>query len=130
MCRQIRIGDNLLILQKTKFGWIVAGSYDCFPHDNKTHCNFATNDDISRQLSKFWQREGIIFFPALTPDESKCEQIFSNTVSRHGSGRFIVSIPFKRSVSELGDSTQIADRQFHCLERRLQRNPKLKKNYI
>lgn len=127
---QFRLGTNLPVLQKTKFGWIIAGSYDQFSQSAKTFCNFAVNDEISQQLCKFWQCEELTSFPTFTPDERKCEQIFSNTLSRHVSGRFIVSIPFKRSVSELGDSKEIAERQFLSLERRFQKNPKLKENYI
>lgn len=44
-------------------------------------------------------------------------------------GRFIVSLPFREAVKDLGESRNIALRRFLTLERRLNANKQLKNNY-
>lgn len=128
---QVRLGKNLPILQKTKFGWVVSGQYNQFPQFNTTHCNMNTeNDALAEQLSKFWQYEDVSPLPILSPEEQECENIFVNTHRRDDSGRFIVTIPLKQSTSHLGDSRQTALNQLHNLERRFEKNPNLRKEYI
>ncbi|XP_072390901.1 uncharacterized protein [Diabrotica undecimpunctata] len=65
----------------------------------------------------------------LSNEEQQVEEHFINTVQRDTSGRFIVSVPLKEPISRLGNSKDIAMKQFYSLERKLAVNPQLKKLY-
>ncbi|XP_033228509.1 uncharacterized protein LOC117180229 [Belonocnema kinseyi] len=62
-------------------------------------------------------------------DENLCESLFSKTVKRDANGRFIVTIPLKGNLDQLGESKEQAERCFLNLERKLERKPELKKEY-
>ncbi|GBP88526.1 hypothetical protein EVAR_64970_1 [Eumeta japonica] len=62
----------------------------------------------------------------LTPEENECELIYSSTVKRESSGRYVTVIPFKGDPNTLGDSLQSATRKYYCLERKLLSNPQIK----
>lgn len=124
---QIKLGPNQPILQKTKLGWIISGPVG-LSYSNKVVCN--VSKDLEMQLTKFWEQEE---FPDRKPwsqEELACENHFINNTKRNEDGRFIVKIPFKRSVSNLGDSQQQAKRRFWSLEKRLQADQNLKHEYV
>lgn len=59
-----------------------------------------------------------------------CKAFFEKTVNRNEEGRFIVNLPLKNNFREkIGNSYEIAKRRFLSLEKRLQNNLKLKKDY-
>lgn len=134
---QERLGPNLPILQNSQFGWIIAGN---LVYNNKQGKNnnsstslncFSLDADIDKSIQKFWQLEevsnkGII----LSKSEQYCEELFQKTTKRDASGRFIVNIPFKNSLKELGDSREMACNRFYTLEKRLNNNFELKNNYV
>lgn len=126
---QISMGVNKPILQKTKFGWIVSGPIGV-ETPNKTHCNFSENFDIQQQLTRFWEIEEGCPIKTRSYEEEACEAHFTKTTKRDSNGRFIVSIPFKDSVENLGDSRKQAEKRFLNLEQKLQLNPELKNRYI
>lgn len=59
-----------------------------------------------------------------TKEEELCEEHF---VSK---GRFIVQLPLKGKILELGDSRDIAERRLRAIERKLDKNPTLKTAYV
>ncbi|KAB0801397.1 hypothetical protein PPYR_05751 [Photinus pyralis] len=116
------------------FGWILQGSASVLRNsiDNATPFSFHVFAQISlnRTLQKFWEVEQVPKSTViLTPEEQLCETIFSNTVKREPSGRFIVSLPFKASQPVLGDSYSQAKRRFLSLENKLAKNPSLRIAY-
>ncbi|XP_018371752.1 PREDICTED: uncharacterized protein LOC108766753 [Trachymyrmex cornetzi] len=110
-------------IQKTKLGWIISGQIFNNHQSNKSHiCHLATMDDLNNTISKFWQTENNycneIF--TLLPEERECETQFLQTTTRNSDGRYIVKLPIKEeSMSQLGNSKEIAKRRFYALERRL-----------
>lgn len=60
----------------------------------------------------------------------ECEMHFEETYKRDSNGRYEVRMPFSTNHTELGDSLEAAPQHFKGMERRLQRNPKLKHDYI
>ncbi|MGR0260498.1 hypothetical protein, partial [Klebsiella pneumoniae] len=82
---------------------------------------------LELKLSKFWELEEVKTASLLTPEEKKCEEIYSSNVSRDKLGRYIVPLPFKSL--RLGDSYQRSFNQYMSLERRLNRQPELKAAY-
>ncbi|XP_041985115.1 uncharacterized protein LOC121737513 [Aricia agestis] len=59
----------------------------------------------------------------------ECEEHFRATTVRDNSGRYIVALPFCGDPYSLGDSYAVALRRFHCLERKLNSSPNLRRAY-
>ncbi|KAH9632754.1 hypothetical protein HF086_006454 [Spodoptera exigua] len=59
----------------------------------------------------------------------ECEEIFVNSLTRDGTGRYSVDLPFSADPTELGDSFKTAKRRFLYLERKLKAAPQLRLEY-
>jgi len=70
----------------------------------------------------------VIYIDYLEKGE-KVEQHFLTTHFRDPDGRYIVELPFKHDCQEFGDSLQEAVSRFLAVERRLQRDMELRKQY-
>lgn len=73
------------ILQKTRFGWILAGRLGpSSSQDRSVHAFHAsiTNSQLNEQLTRFWQIEEIDNERHLTPEERQCEQHFLDNITR------------------------------------------------
>ncbi|XP_076237863.1 uncharacterized protein LOC143181365 [Calliopsis andreniformis] len=83
-------------------------------------------------LRGFWTQEEISIAPssALTPEEAQCEKHFVSTHFRGRDGRFIVRLPVKQMVNNLGDTRTPALRALIRLERRFNFNPSLENAYL
>lgn len=125
---QIKLGTALPILQKTYLGWIISGPTGPHPN-NQVQCHHSIENELNDQLVKFWEIDNYPTDKVFSPEESACEAHFVEHTRRDNNGRFIVSIPFKEPPSLLGDSFSIAQKRFFALERRLQANPMLYKEY-
>ncbi|CAF4751000.1 unnamed protein product [Pieris macdunnoughi] len=129
---QISLGENKPKLIYSKFGWLVSGpmtlampSVKC---NKKSVCHFS--QEIKDSLSKFWDLENFIMPKrSLSTDEQICEDSFNENTIRLPSGRFQVKMPLRESPEALGDSYSLAKRCFLNLERRFQKQPKLKEMY-
>lgn len=135
---QIKLGNNQPILQKTKLGWILGGpisesfnnSLTCL--SNQTLClkTQIHEELIDNKISKFWELEECLSESANYSIEEKfCEEHFNKTFARDNSGRFIVSIPFKDNVCDLGTSRDLALKRFYSIERKLNKNSAIKTQY-
>ncbi|XP_054083385.1 uncharacterized protein LOC128920327 [Zeugodacus cucurbitae] len=128
---QIKLGNNLPILQKTLLGWVVSGRYRTNTNALNTKCLFVSEESIDSKLEKLWHIEEIATKPDVwTREQHSCEKLYNDTVSRSLNGRIIVNIPFKDDPSCLGESYNTALRRFNALERRLQQLPILRKQYV
>lgn len=65
----------------------------------------------------------------MNEEDTFCENNFIETTTRHKDGRFIVNIPFKDEVTNLGDLKALATKRFYCLERKLEKNVEIKTQY-
>ncbi|XP_050063272.1 uncharacterized protein LOC114130946 [Aphis gossypii] len=134
---QLRPSSGGPIYQETCFGWVVSG-----PADNvidaggwtasAVNLSLAENKetDLEQSITKFWKLEEYESKSAYTKEEKECEAHFNKNLNRDESGRFIVKLPFKVNAPKLGNSYNIAERRFLLLEKRLQRDPKLKQDYV
>ncbi|XP_059221596.1 uncharacterized protein LOC131996159 [Stomoxys calcitrans] len=66
----------------------------------------------------------------LSPAEDQCESHFVHHVQTSVDNRFIVSLPFRENPQTLGQSQCLAYHQFISLERRLQKNPEIRTQYV
>ncbi|XP_024939622.1 uncharacterized protein LOC107266569 [Cephus cinctus] len=64
-------------------------------------------------------------------EKDPAEQHFRETITRDETGRFVVSIPFKETeLSLLGLSREMAYKRLLSIEKRLDKYPELKKQYV
>lgn len=120
--------NNDFFLQKTRLGWIVAGGTNFSPDlkTRKSKCMLLEVNDI---LEKFWQTEEIGPTCENSNEESLCEIHFKKNIKRNENGRYIVSLPFRDNIKNLGESRNLALCQFFSLQKRFKSDPQLKKEY-
>lgn len=128
------------IAQKTKIGWIISGACENVEQihvnlnqgkDNELLCTLS-QVDLSSQIKAFWEMEEPPYVKEWTEAEKACDDYFTRTITRGQDGRFIMRLPFnfdRNSPEFLGDSIVAAKRRWLSLERRLERDPKLKSEY-
>lgn len=120
--------NNLPILQNTKLGWIVAGQlpFNNTPLNTRSyHCC-----ELNEQLQNLWKLDEFSANTSiLSDDEQFCEDNFNQTTKRDNDGRFIVKIPFKNNLNQLGETKNFSLKRFYSLEARLNRNPQVKEMY-
>ncbi|XP_018373070.1 PREDICTED: uncharacterized protein LOC108767604 [Trachymyrmex cornetzi] len=122
-------------LQKTRLGWIVAGRIGISSHIPRGIRSFhatISNAQLHEQLGRFWQQENSSNNSSNhTLVEANCEQHFLNNVSRDPNGKFIVKLPLKEQlITKIGNSRDTALKRLRGIERRFQRTPNLKAQYV
>lgn len=113
-----------LYLQKTRLGWVVAGGMP----SRGTPKNTCHLSNLEVQLAKFWEIEEIPVDKPKSIQEIECESHFVRT-ARGDDGRYIVRLPFRKTDVRLGESRTAALRRLSALERRLESNTILKREY-
>jgi len=86
---------------------------------------------LEKLLTKFWEVENVPT-KRLKESNSYCESNFLKATTRDASGRYVVTLPFRKPEnfgSELGHSRSIALAQFLRNENRLKRDFALKEQY-
>ncbi|XP_055714338.1 uncharacterized protein LOC129808581 [Phlebotomus papatasi] len=100
-----------------------------FPRQNPyEYCSLSTTV-LNKTLQRFWELENVPQEETITDDHVATENHFTTTYSRNPEGRFIVKLPFRKNPNLLGDSRPLAVRQLLALERRFEKNPKLRSLY-
>ncbi|XP_071646595.1 uncharacterized protein [Temnothorax longispinosus] len=127
---QIKLGKSLPILQKTHLGWAVSGDVALSDPPSLSICCFSSEAKICNQIEKFWKIEEVDHKTAISSNDEACERHFMETHWQDDTGRFTVSLPFQGDPSELGESRSYALKLFHKLERRLEKNAKLREDYV
>lgn len=118
---QFHLANSKVVLQKSKLGWILAGKMNLPMYSHRTsssslntsinlHVLENSNEELlQNQLEKFWHlEEKSTVKPVLSEEELYCEEHFRSTFKRDLSGRFVVTISFNDSLSQLGNSKQFA----------------------
>lgn len=87
-------------------------------------------DSLSENLCRFWELDELPSAECPSLEDAECERLFHETHFRDEQGGYVVCLPRKRDVSDkLGESRNGALRLLGSTERRLGRNPVLKKKY-
>lgn len=131
--RQINLGQNYPILQESRLGWIIAGPVQNIKYKSQrllSNASTISNTDLNKSLTKFWEIEDEQYIKHYSTEELQCETHFQETHKRDKDGRFVVRLPFNEKITQLGESRQSALNRFHALERRLNKNPMLKQQYV
>ncbi|XP_055632599.1 uncharacterized protein LOC129773073 [Toxorhynchites rutilus septentrionalis] len=123
------LGENLPILTESVFGWIVCGGISVPNHGIHINCNVSASEKLDDLIARFWFCEEI-GSTKYSPEETRCELFYQQTVRREANGRYIMSLPKDEGVyPRLGESRDIAFRRLQGIERRLARDSTLKDEY-
>lgn len=127
------LGDSLPYLQNTVFGWMVVGGsiIGLEPTQVFAGMGIAQNVSLKDSLTKFWDVEerGSGEIP-MTDANLACEQFFEDTTVRGDDGRFTVQLQFAVNPDdEIGESLETATRRFYSLERKLAKDPEMRRQY-
>lgn len=112
----------------------------CYMIQTKTNETVTLNDCVSlnsedtlnEQIKAFWEIEEIPTEKLLNNEEKFAEQKFVQTTTRCSDGRYMVELPFlidPFTSDCLGRSYEIALKRYLTVERKLQVNPELSKQY-
>ncbi|XP_055604940.1 uncharacterized protein LOC129753170 [Uranotaenia lowii] len=128
---KIDLGDQLPSLNHSVFGWVVCGGLPIPRQAIQVISNASiTEDPLEAMMARFWSCEEVESTNILSPEEARCESLFSKTVKRESDGRYTVALPRNDSIIDrLGESQEIAMRRFLATERRLSRDENLRKQY-
>ncbi|GFX21605.1 uncharacterized protein TNCV_1400191 [Trichonephila clavipes] len=122
---RIKIKDSQLLLVNSVFGYIVTGNLDSI-NETKVHCGLIRDEDLNKNLEKFWKLEEIEEPIVKNKERLICEEHYANTHFRTKEGKYVVSMPLKKEPSCLGNSKDIALKRLGSLWNRLARD----KNYL
>ena len=131
---KIHIDNSKLFLQETLLGWVIGGVTSNVVSSSKYITCFSSelkNDNcLDKLLTKFWELEEIDSkVSPKSKSDNYCEDNFLQTVNKTSEGNFVVSIPFKDNLCELGDSRENALKRYFSQEQRLIKNSYLKGEY-
>ena len=132
-----------IILQKTQLGFIAVGPHNTVygipnnPVANRVVCNLAVNtSSLENRVTKFFELEssGTNYDSgagkcALSLEEIECENHFKSTLRRDVTGRFLVKLPRRDNVINLGESRHLAVKRFLGIERRFCKDEALRSSY-
>ncbi|XP_055840379.1 uncharacterized protein LOC129907962 [Episyrphus balteatus] len=123
-----------ILEMETIFGRVILGEYESKTHsrvqEQVSQVVCMDNNQLHESLKRLWQLDDIEMSSSRSQEQEQVEQNFIKTFSRDDSGRFVVTIPLKESVKEMGSSELTAKRRFFALEKRLAGDSELKHMYI
>lgn len=114
---------------ETVLGYVIVGDAPVRVDSKSTVSYCCTTDPLDSAVRKFWEIEEVDVPSILSPDDTLCEEFYTRTTTRDSDGRYVVALPFKGEVESLGNSRQVSERRFYCLERKMQASPQLKVAY-
>ncbi|XP_059045891.1 uncharacterized protein LOC131841587 [Achroia grisella] len=113
------------------FGWLLLGKTSLSGSSLVALQSKIQYDDLTKLVEKFWEIDNVPQANSFTPDDILCEKEYIATTHRNEHGRYVVHLPFKNSCEPVfSGSRDIAERRFYALERRLSRDPDLKRQYV
>ena len=118
------------IAQNTELGWILSGSCSAMSSNTPTVHNFNLLIDIDKNLKRFWEIEETPHTKYLTEEENQCEEIFINNHRRNYDGRYIVKLPMRSNIGQLGKSRPQAVARLLQMERKFKINKDLHQEYV
>jgi hypothetical protein len=129
---QISLQNGHLRLQNTHLGWVLGGQLHLQGLGTVSTNNVSINmDNLNSLVGRFWEVEGYKPFCSnnFTKNEIKTENHFIQTFQKDVTGRFIVKLPSRNNVIELGDSYNLAKKRFLNLESKLIKNKQFQIDY-
>lgn len=127
----LKEGPGKPLAQETEFGWILSGRTNASFTNKLEKVTLVTNVEVDETVKKFWEIEEVADEEKqLSTEEQRCEDHFVKTHERNESGRYVVRLPFKENAEPLGRSRNIAVATLLQMEKKFERDPKLKEEYV
>lgn len=126
--------DSSLISQESNFGhWIYGRAGEemqksAFESISKP-VHIVDLKELDRTLQKLWEFDDLSMCTEKDAEHELIERMFQQSHHRDENGRFIVKIPLKPNITELGSSREVALKRFFMLEKRFERDPIFYKKY-
>ena len=120
-----RVGESPWGIQ-TIFGLVLLGEISS--PNPASYTSLLSNVDLQNSLQRFWQQEEVCC-SVEDPDDVFCEEYFKSTTKRTDEGRYVVSLPLKRTGELPGPNRRSALSRLERLESRLSRDPDLREGY-
>ena len=128
-CEIIKINDSMRLLN-TIFGWVVGGGNTIQGHEVRTHSVVVEDlNKIENTLHKFWEIEELNNESLVSQDDEYCEKLYKETTRQDVTGRFIIKLPFRNQIPDLGNSFYGALKRFHSIENKFVKNEEFKTLY-
>ncbi|XP_021963617.1 uncharacterized protein LOC110859062 [Folsomia candida] len=120
---------NTPIAQNTLLGWVLSGRTLVKSTDSAEVT--VLHNSLEEVIQRFWEVEELPSQRHFTQEEKECEQHF---VANHKrdiiTGQYTVKLPFNNNLTNLGLSREQALRRLMSLERRFQKFPGYKDEYV
>lgn len=87
-------------------GWVVAGEIrdESAAYVNSHQVNSVTIESLNEMIKRFWEIEEVSSVSQRTVEEEECEEKFQKSHRRDPSGRYVVNLPFRENLPQLGDA--------------------------
>ena len=116
---RIPSSDPRIVAQESIFGWVIGGGSD---HPSFSYRLTTSDSKLDGLLQKFWEREEIAGDNMIyTQEEHQALEHFKDHTSQDNNGRYVVKLPRKEPLPELGESRPLALKQFLQNEKLLER---------
>lgn len=116
------VSQSDMKLKDSRLGWIVTGTAQT-QLVQTVQCKFSTANVLSQLQKEVKRFLDIETFDSeeriLTEEETECEALFERTTYRNQDGRFVVTLPTKPSIKNLGSNESNALKRFLYMERKL-----------
>ncbi|XP_025192629.1 uncharacterized protein LOC112592689, partial [Melanaphis sacchari] len=124
---RVQLDVNRLYLQDSKLGWIVTGEM------NNT-CLLSINRSFEEESKIILGHEDELYDKKSKANQSSIEENhalehFQSTFKRNEEGRFVLQLPVKTDLTNLGQSVNLATSRFLSVERKLQQDANLRIEY-
>nr|CAH7740561.1 unnamed protein product [Callosobruchus chinensis] len=126
---RIKLGENSPVLQQTLLGWIISGPLPREMNGSSNFCNLAIEASLDKQIEKFWLLEEVTTQKPQSREEIECENVFVETTRRDDSGHFVVTLPTRENVHDLGENLTNAVQRLYAMERKFSKNVEFKQLY-
>ncbi|XP_025192662.1 uncharacterized protein LOC112592723 [Melanaphis sacchari] len=129
--RRVSLGTGSLCLQDTKFGWVITGEVGAVSLLNINSVGQALEYGwIAVENSKDANANNLSKVSRKFLDEKEVARHFQETAKRNQDGRFVLRLPLKSEVKNLGDTLNMATSRFLIVKRRLQQDESLREAYV
>lgn len=120
-----------LVAQETQLGWILSGVIEGKSQIGVSTISLVTTtEELNESMKRFWENEEIGSENTLSEEERYCVTHYEENTVRNEDGRYVVTIPFRENIIDLGNSRRGALAQLLHQERRFAREPELHEQYI
>ena len=123
----VRSPDGLAAME-TPFGWVLSGSVEGVPPTSRAGCLLLMTTPAP-SVHDVWAQDGFAHGDEMDSDDDDAVLKAFNESIRFDGSRYVVSVPWKDSKSQLMENRDSAQKRQVSLQRKLDRDPQLRSEY-